>query len=129
MLNGIKDWDDTDTNKPERDLTFLNKAEFVKCVSFNYDFRKAVHENTLKPILKKCVPSVDAGDDTVSALPKHMVPSYKMYKLHNNVEGKWIVGCPLGARSCPYYRQINAVHAPMIPHTLHKVKVTVPRKM
>eukprot|EP00957_Ditylum_brightwellii_P039917 3022099-Ditylum_brightwellii.AAC.1 len=94
-------------------------------MSFNYDFRNAVMENIFKPVFKKCLPAVAAGADTVSALFKYMVPSYMMYKLHSNVEGKWIVGCPLDTRNCPYYRQLDTVYGPMILHTLHMVKVTV----
>eukprot|EP00957_Ditylum_brightwellii_P001424 111272-Ditylum_brightwellii.AAC.1 len=79
MSNAIKEWDDTGTNMSERDLSFLIKPEFVKFVSFDYDFRKAVHKIILKLALKKCLLSAGAGAgaDTVSAVLKCIVPSYK----------------------------------------------------
>ena len=126
MLNAIKEWDDTDTNLHERDQKFLNQPDFVKFMSFDYQFKKAVIEQILKPVLKKCLPSVGADADTVSALLKCMVPNYNMYKLHSEVKGKWIVGCPLGARNCPYYRQLDDKYCKLIPHTMHKVTCTIP---
>eukprot|EP00957_Ditylum_brightwellii_P205020 15341852-Ditylum_brightwellii.AAC.1 len=73
MFTAIKGWDGTATNITDRTLTFLNKPEFVKFISFDYEFRKAVMENILKCVLKKCLPSVGTGADTVSALLKCMV--------------------------------------------------------
>eukprot|EP00957_Ditylum_brightwellii_P197370 15037192-Ditylum_brightwellii.AAC.1 len=99
MFTAIKEWDNTTTNITERTLMLLHKLEFIKFMSFDYESRKAVMENTLKSVLQKFLPDVGAGADTVSALLKYMVPSYKSYKLHNNVEGKWIIGCPLGIRN------------------------------
>eukprot|EP00957_Ditylum_brightwellii_P089946 6849813-Ditylum_brightwellii.AAC.1 len=126
MFTAIKEWDDPSTNISERSLKFLNKPEFVKFMSCDYQFRKAVMEQILKPVLQSCLPAVGVGADTVSALLKCMVPNYNMYKLHNKVEGKWIVRCPSGARNCPYCRQLDDVHCTMIPNALHTVKFTLP---
>eukprot|EP00957_Ditylum_brightwellii_P037635 2846004-Ditylum_brightwellii.AAC.1 len=69
-INSIKGWSDTGTNVSDRDLSFLNKSDFVKIVSFDSEFRKAIHENILKPVLIDCLPSVSASADIVSAVAK-----------------------------------------------------------
>eukprot|EP00957_Ditylum_brightwellii_P049071 3723371-Ditylum_brightwellii.AAC.1 len=86
MCNAIKEWDYPETNLHERDLKFFNKADFVKFMSFGYQFRKAVMENILKPVLKKCLPISGASADTVTALIKCMIPNYNMNKNHAHVE-------------------------------------------
>eukprot|EP00957_Ditylum_brightwellii_P134704 10269569-Ditylum_brightwellii.AAC.1 len=121
VLNSIIEWINNETNVSERGLSFLNKPDFVKFVLFDYDFRKAVHEKILTPILMGCLPSIGAGADMVSAVVNSMVPSYKIYKLHKDCNNKYIVGCPLGTRSCPYYRHIDVDYAHLIPQTLHDV--------
>eukprot|EP00957_Ditylum_brightwellii_P024561 1854638-Ditylum_brightwellii.AAC.1 len=79
----IKEWDDPHTNVHERDLKFPNKPGFVKFISFNYQFRKAVMEHIIKPVPRKCLPSVGAGADTVTALLTCVVLNYNMYKNHS----------------------------------------------
>eukprot|EP00957_Ditylum_brightwellii_P119990 9157370-Ditylum_brightwellii.AAC.1 len=37
-----------------------------------------------------------------------------------------IVGCPSGARNCPYTRQVDNKYCKHIPHTMHTLKVTIP---
>eukprot|EP00957_Ditylum_brightwellii_P186651 14211381-Ditylum_brightwellii.AAC.1 len=87
MLSSIIDWDEDDMNMSDMCLQFLNQPDFVKFVAFNY--------------------GIGAGSDTVSAATRCMISSYKIYWLHKDCESKYIVGYPLGARSCPYYRQID----------------------
>eukprot|EP00957_Ditylum_brightwellii_P037939 2869456-Ditylum_brightwellii.AAC.1 len=83
-------------------------------------------EHIIKPVPKKCLPNYGASADTVTALLKCMVPHYNMYKNRSQVEGKVIVGCPLGVRNCTYSRQIDKKYCKLIPHTMHLVKYTIP---
>eukprot|EP00957_Ditylum_brightwellii_P040949 3100589-Ditylum_brightwellii.AAC.1 len=64
-------------------------------------------EQIIKPVLKKCLLTCGASADTMTALLKCMAPNYNMYKNCTQVGGKTIVGCPLGARNCPYSRQLD----------------------
>eukprot|EP00957_Ditylum_brightwellii_P079293 6029469-Ditylum_brightwellii.AAC.1 len=122
MFIAIKKWDDPDTNLHERDLKFLNQPDFVKFMSVDYQFRKAVMEQIIKPALKKCLPNCGVSADTVTALLICMVPNYNMYINCSQAEGKVIVGCPLGARNCPYHKQLDNKYCKLIPHTMHMVK-------
>eukprot|EP00957_Ditylum_brightwellii_P170717 12994252-Ditylum_brightwellii.AAC.1 len=49
-----------------------------------------------------------------------------MYKNCSLVADKSIVGCPLGARNCPYTRQIDNKYRKHLPHTMHWANVTIP---
>eukprot|EP00957_Ditylum_brightwellii_P140906 10733753-Ditylum_brightwellii.AAC.1 len=72
MLIAIKDWDDPALNVHKRDLKFLNQPDFVKFMSFDYQFRTAAMDCIIKPFLKKCLPKCGASADTVTAFLKCM---------------------------------------------------------
>eukprot|EP00957_Ditylum_brightwellii_P070735 5376044-Ditylum_brightwellii.AAC.1 len=64
MFNAIKECNDPENNLHERDLKFLNKPDFLKFMYFGCQFRNAVMEQILKPVLKKCLPNCGASADT-----------------------------------------------------------------
>ena len=91
MLIAIKEWGDPALNLHDRDLKFLNKPDFIKFVSFNYQFRKAAMDCIMKPFLKKCLSNCGASTDTVTALLNCITPNQNMYKNCSPVAGKLIV--------------------------------------
>eukprot|EP00957_Ditylum_brightwellii_P041246 3122688-Ditylum_brightwellii.AAC.1 len=80
----------------------------------------------IKPFLKKCLPNCGDSADTVTDLLKCMTPNQNIYKKCSLVKGKTVVGCPLGARNCPYTRQLDNKYHKHIPLTMHTVNVTIP---
>eukprot|EP00957_Ditylum_brightwellii_P037940 2869457-Ditylum_brightwellii.AAC.1 len=83
-------------------------------------------EHIIKPVLKKCLPNCGASADIMTTLLTCMVSNFNMYKNFSQVEGKVIVGYPLGARNCPYSRQLDKKYHKYIPHTLNMAKCTIP---
>ena len=80
----------------------------------------------MKPFLKKCLSNCGASTDTVTALLNCITPNQNMYKNCSLVKGKTFSGCPLGARNCPYTRQIDNKYHKYLPHTMHWANVTIP---
>lgn len=91
MLIAIKEQGDPALNLHDRDLKFLNKPDFIKFVSFNYQFRKAAMDCIMKPFLKKCLSNCGASTDTVTALLNCITPNQNMYKNCSPLAGKLIV--------------------------------------
>eukprot|EP00957_Ditylum_brightwellii_P089821 6840422-Ditylum_brightwellii.AAC.1 len=73
----------------------------------------------MKPFLKKCLPNCGASAETVTAIMNCITPNQNMYKNCSAVADNSIVGCPLGARNCPYTRKIDNNYRKYLSHTMY----------